>query len=200
MNFKTMYLISREKYNALNRRLIGDDSENKRVAPLVEKGGMSGSVPNYEIDDNSIQDKRSVTSEKTLVQKKDQGLDIEGGEKFSFEKHVKLYDCPNLKERDREDRNGVTQNQDVFENQTLKNEIGVDKRVEGEETSKQKINTNQEENNSIKKREYTRKRNRPTDGDNTPVFVKRRKKVKSLAESCSSSKKGSRYPTHPTTL
>ena len=46
----------------------------------------------------------------------------------------------------------MTQNQDVFENQTLKNEIGVDKRVEGEETSKQKINTNQKENNSIKKK------------------------------------------------
>ena len=118
MNFKTMYLISHEKYNALNRRLPGDDSENKRVAPLVEKGEMSGSVPNYEIDDNSILDKRSVTSEKTLVQKKDQGLDIEGGEKFSFEKHVKLYDCPNLKECDEGYRNGVTQNQDVFENQT----------------------------------------------------------------------------------
>ena len=30
---------------------------------------MSGSVPNSEIVDNSIQDRRSVTSEKTLVQK-----------------------------------------------------------------------------------------------------------------------------------
>ena len=86
MNFKTMYLISREKYNALNRRLLGDDSENKRVAPLVEKDGMSGSIPNSEIVDNSIQDKRSVTSEKTVVQRKDQRLDIEGGGKVSFEK------------------------------------------------------------------------------------------------------------------
>ena len=47
-------MISREKYDALNRRLLVADSVNKHAAPLVEKDGVSGSVPNSEIVDNFI--------------------------------------------------------------------------------------------------------------------------------------------------
>ena len=73
MNFKTMYLISREKYNALNRRLLGDDSENKRVAPLVEKGEMSGSVPNSEIVLTLYRIKRVLLVKKRSYKRKIKG-------------------------------------------------------------------------------------------------------------------------------
>ena len=47
--------------------------------------------------------------------------DIIGKENFSFEKHAKLYDCPNLKEQNEKDRNEIRQRKQGFEEQTHTN-------------------------------------------------------------------------------
>ena len=98
MHFRTMFLISKEKYEALNRRLTSRDTPEH----LSSKFSPSDSK-----DNTSTAKTQTVTSQDVSTIKKIKPITISRtAEKNSctsndeFEKHVKVINCPVLKHKD----------------------------------------------------------------------------------------------------
>ena len=78
-------------------------------------------------------------------------------------KHVKLYDCPNLKEQNEKDRNEIRQRKQGFEEQIHTNITSGGEEALGVKNSQTNLNVHKKEKKSIEKSVGTRKKEQTTD-------------------------------------
>ena len=88
MNFKTMYLISREKYDALNKRLTGGGCPDINNISQPENRTSEINCANTNAQENENTGKRKEEQQRVDVAE-------------DFEKHVKVFNCPNTNVRGR---------------------------------------------------------------------------------------------------
>ena len=195
MSFKTMYLISREKYDALSRRILGVNPQcDHDATSIIDNSRQSNTVLNSERSNTSVQDKQNAYCENNPPLREDMKTDIIGKENFSFEKHVKLYDCPNLKEQNEKDRNEIRQRKQGFEEQIHTNITSGEEEALGVKSSQTNLNVHKKEKKSIEKSVGARKKEQTTDVENNSTSQKRQKTVKSVTLSCAGSKKRKKTP------
>ena len=143
-----MYLISREKYDALNRRILGVNSQcDHDATSIIDNDRQSNTGLNSECSNTSVQDKQNAYCGNNPPLREDMKTDIIGKENFSFEKHVKLYDCPNLKEQNEKDRNEIRQRKQGFEEQIHTNITSGGEEALGVKNSQTNLNVHKKEKN-----------------------------------------------------